>query len=333
MSPIIEAVREDIEFGREVIRLEAAAVAALAALLDERFGRAVDLVLGCEGHVITTGMGKSGIIAQKLSATLASTGTPSFFLHPAEAIHGDLGRVAPKDLVVALSNSGATEEVLRLVPSVKRIGARLIVITGSPETQLARHADCVLQLGALPEACPVGLAPTTSTTAQLALGDALAMAVAKRRKFSREDYALYHPGGELGRSLLRVSELMRGTDAVPPARVGTITKDALVAAGGLGRRPGALPVVAADGKLAGLLTDGDVRRHVLRDAAFIRRPIEEVMTTSPLSVRFDQLAAEAWRMMKEKNFDELPVVDRDGRYLGLLDVQDLLVAGFASEGG
>lgn len=325
-------MREDIEYAKEVLRLEAAAVAALAALLDERFERAVEMVLGCEGHVVTTGMGKSGQIAQKLSATLASTGTPSFFLHPAEAIHGDLGRVAPKDLVIALSNSGATEEVLRLIPSVKQIGARLVAMTASPESALARHADCVLPLGALPEACPVGLAPTTSTTAQLALGDALAMTVAKRRKFSREEYALYHPGGELGRSLLRVSELMRGADAVPPARAGATTRDALVEAGGLGRRPGALPVVGADGKLLGLLTDGDVRRHVLRDPGFIRRPIGEVMTKAPLAVRFDQLAAEAWRMMKQHNFDELPVVDGDGKYVGLLDVQDLLVAGFAAEG-
>jgi arabinose-5-phosphate isomerase len=329
----LSPLREDVEFAREVIRLEAAAVAALERLLDERFSRAVELVLACEGHVVTTGMGKSGLIAQKLSATLASTGTPSFFLHPAEAIHGDLGRVARKDLVIALSNSGATEEVVRLVPSVKRIGAALVAITRSPDSPLAREADCVLPLGALPEACPVGLAPTTSTTAQLALGDALAMAVAKRRNFSREDYALYHPGGELGRSLLRVSELMRGADAVPPARVGATAKDALVAAGGLGRRPGALPVVSADGKLRGLLTDGDVRRHVLRDPGFIQRPIEEVMTKSPLAVRMDQLAAEAWRMMRERNFDELPVVDRDGKYLGLLDVQDLLAAGFAAEGG
>jgi len=326
-------VREDIEFARQVVRLEAAAVAALEALLDERFGRAVDLVLACEGHVVTTGMGKSGLIAQKLSATLASTGTPSFFLHPAEAIHGDLGRVAPKDLVIALSNSGATDEVLRLVPSVKQIGARLVAITGVLDSPLAREADCVLPLGALPEACPVGLAPTTSTTAQLALGDALAMAVAKRRNFSREDYALYHPGGELGRSLLRVVELMRRADLVPAARVGTVTKDALVEAGGLGRRPGALPVVSADGKLAGLLTDGDVRRHVLRDPSFVKKPIEAVMTPKPLTIRADQLAAEAWHMMKERNFDELPVVDHEGRYLGLLDVQDLLDAGFASGRG
>jgi arabinose-5-phosphate isomerase len=326
-------VREDIEFARQVIRLEAAAVAALEALLDERFARAVELVLGCKGHVVATGMGKSGLIAQKVSATLASTGTPSFFLHPAEAIHGDLGRVGPDDLVIALSNSGATDEVLRLVPGAKRLGAKLIAITRSPDSPLARHADCVLPLGAVPEACPVGLAPTTSTTAQLALGDALAMAVAKRRNFSREEYALYHPGGELGRSLLRVSELMRDAKEVAPARVGTVTREALVQAGGLGRRPGALPIVGPDGKLMGLLTDGDVRRHVLKDAGFIGRPIEDVMTRAPAAVRADQLAAEAWRVMKERNFDEMPVVDAEGRYLGLLDVQDLLEAGFTSEGG
>jgi len=323
-------MREDIEYAREVIRLEAEAVAALGRLLDERFGRAVAMVLACEGHVVTTGMGKSGLIAQKLSATLASTGTPSFFLHPTEALHGDLGRVVQNDLVIALSNSGTTE-VRRLIPSVKQIGAKLIAITGNPDSSLARHADCVLPLGDAPEACPVGLAPTTSTTAQLALGDALAMAVAKRRNFTREEYALYHPGGSLGRSLLRVSELMRGADAVPPARTGTSTRDALVGAGGLGRRPGALPVVGADGKLRGLLTDGDVRRHLLRDARFIDRPIDENMTRSPLTVRAGQLAAEAWRLMKEHNFDELPVVDEHGKYLGLLDVQDLLEAGFTSE--
>jgi arabinose-5-phosphate isomerase len=316
------------EFGREVIRLEAAAVAALGPLLGESFHRAVEMVLACRGHVVTTGMGKSGIIAQKVSATLASTGTPSFFLHPAEALHGDLGRVGADDLLVALSNSGSTEEIRRLVPGVKRIGARLLVFTAAADSSLARHADCVLLLPPAPEACPVGLAPTTSTTAQLALGDALAMAVARRRNFTREEYALYHPGGELGRSLLRVRELMSGKDAVPAARLGQTTRDALVAAGGLGRRPGALPVVDKSGVLKGLLTDGDVRRHLLRDASFIDRPIDEAMTRSPVSARGDALAASAWRVMKEHHFDELPVVDEEGRYLGLLDVQDLLKAGF-----
>lgn len=318
----------NVDYGREVVRLEAAAVAALGPLLGESFHRAVEMVLGCEGHVITTGMGKSGIIAQKVSATLASTGTPSFFLHPAEALHGDLGRVGPADLLLALSNSGTTEEIRRLVPGVKRIGARLLVFTAAADSSLARHADCVLLLAPAPEACPVGLAPTTSTTAQLALGDALAMTVAKRRNFTREEYALYHPAGALGRSLLRVRELMSAKDVVPAALLGTTARDALLAAGGRGRRPGALPVVDGKGALRGLLTDGDVRRHVLRDASFLDRPIDEAMTRDPVSTRADALAASAWRIMKEHSFDEMPVVDEKGRYVGLLDVQDLLRAGF-----
>lgn len=318
---------EVIAFGREVLRLEAEAVGAQADLLDVRFARAVDLVLGCAGHVVTTGMGKSGIVAQKISATLASTGTPSFYLHPAEAIHGDLGRVGRRDLVVALSRSGDTEELKRLIPAVKKIGAGLVAVTGDPESALARHADCLLLLPRAPEACPIGLAPTTSTTAQLALGDALAMAVSKRRNFTREDFALYHPGGALGRSLIKVREVMRPRAELPPVAVGAVTRAALVEAGGLGRRPGALVVVDGAQHVAGLLTDGDVRRHVLRDPTFLQRPIEDVMTRAPRTVRGDQLAAEAWHMMNEFNFDELPVVDADGRYLGLLDVQDLLEAG------
>lgn len=318
---------KDIDYGREVLRLEAQAVAAMGELLDERFTRAVAAVLECPGHVIATGMGKSGLIAQKISATLASTGTPSIFLHPAEAMHGDLGRVREEDLVLALSNSGEAEEMRRLIPSLVRIGARIVAMTGNVESTLARHADIVLWTGNLPEACPVQLAPTTSTTAQLAMGDALAMAVAKRRDFSRADYAAYHPGGALGRSLLKVADVLDGTRGAPAAK-GVTVRDALVGAGGLGRRPGALPVVGPNGNLRGILTDGDVRRHLLRDPGFVDRPIEEVMTKSPVFVRPDQLAAEAWHLMRERGFHELPVVDRSGRYIGLLEVRDLLVAGF-----
>jgi arabinose-5-phosphate isomerase len=322
---------DDIAYGRKVVRLEAEALAALEALLDERFGEAVGMVLRCPGQVVTTGMGKSGIIAQKISATLASTGTPSFFLHPAEASHGDLGRLGRRDLLLALSNSGSNDEILRLIPGVKRIGAAMIAITRNPDSPLAQHADCVLTVGAAPEACPVGLAPTTSTTAQLALGDALAMTVAKRREFTREEYALYHPGGELGRTLLKVAELMSDDKAVPPARLGATAREALVAAGGLGRRPGALPVVDGDGTLRGLLTDGDVRRQVLKDPGVMDRPLEEVMTKDPLAIRADQLAAEAWRAMNERKFNQLPVVDGAGRYLGLIDVLDFLQAGFQGD--
>ncbi|MGQ0613597.1 MAG: KpsF/GutQ family sugar-phosphate isomerase [Planctomycetaceae bacterium] len=320
-------LREDIEFARTILRLEAAVLHAQEPLIDESFGRAVELVLACRGHVVATGMGKSGIIAQKLSATLASTGTPSFFLHPAEAIHGDLGRVTGEDLLIAISRSGETEEIRRLIPAVKRMGAPLLALTAGRESDLARHADCVLLLASAPEACPIGLAPTTSTTAQLALGDALAMTVAKRRKFTREEFALYHPGGELGRTLLKVADLMRSARDCPPAVAGQPARQALIQAGGLGRKPGALPVVDSAGVLLGLLTDGDVRRLVLRDPSLLARPIEELMTRNPATVREDHLAAEAWKTMRERNFDELPVVDARGRYAGLLDVQDLLEAG------
>lgn len=324
---------DSIEFGREVLRLEAEAVAAQVELLDARFARAVDLLLGCAGHVVTTGMGKSGIVAQKISATLASTGTPSIYLHPAEAVHGDLGRVGERDVVLALSRSGDTEELKRLIPSVKQFGATIVAITGEPESVLARHADCLLLLARAPEACPIGLAPTTSTTAQLALGDALAMAVAKRRNLTRDQFARYHPGGALGRALIKVADIMRPRADLPPASMGTITRAALIQAGGLGRRPGALVVVDERGQLAGLLTDGDIRRHVLRDPAFLDQPIDQVMTRQPKTVRGDQLAAEAWHTMNSFNFDEMPVVDAQGCYLGLLDVQDLLDAGIITQGG
>jgi len=324
---MMAALHEDIDYGREILRLEAEAVRALGPLLDESFARAVAMVLACRGHVVTTGMGKSGLVAQKISATLASTGTPSIYLHPAEALHGDLGRVGSDDVLLALSRSGETEEVTRLLPAVKRLGAAVVALTSARDSPLARHADCVLVLGDAPEACPIGLAPTTSTTAQLALGDALAMTVAKRRKFTREEFALYHPAGNLGRALIKVSDLMRGADECPAVRVGTPAARALVAAGGLGRRPGALAIVDDGGTLRGILTDGDFRRHVLKDRAAVDLPIERLMTADPTTIRVDQLAAEAWRAMRRRNFDELPVVDGAGRYVGLLDVQDLLEAG------
>jgi len=318
---------DDLGYAREILRLEAEAVRALGPLLDANFARAVEMILACEGQVVTTGMGKSGLVAQKISATLASTGTRSIFLHPAEALHGDLGRVGGDDILLALSRSGETEEVTRLLPAVKRLGARVIALTAGLDSPLASHADCVLRLGDAPEACPIGLAPTTSTTAQLALGDALAMTVAKRRRFTREEFALFHPAGALGRSLIRVADIMRGAGEVPPAREGTPARTALVDAGGLGRRPGAIAVVDATGTLRGIFTDGDLRRHVLRDRDALDLPIERLMTPNPTTVQADRLAAEAWREMRRRSFDELPVVDAAGRYVGLLDVQDLLEAG------
>jgi len=275
----------NIEYGRQVLRLEAESVRAQGELIDSSFSEAVELILRCEGDVVLTGMGKSGLIAQKISATLASTGTRSFFLHPAEAVHGDLGRVTKNDLVLALSNSGAVAEIRRLIPSIKSIGATLVGMTSRKDSTLGRHSDCLLLLPGTPEACPVGLAPTTSTTTQLALGDALAMAVAKRRDFTREEYATYHPGGALGRQLLRVREVMSGKEKAPAAEAGTVTRQALIDADSLGRRSGALPVVDADGKILGLLTDGDVRRHVLLDAGFLGEPMDEVMTHERTQLR------------------------------------------------
>ena len=322
---------DDLEYGREILSLEAEAIRGLRDILDERFAEAVQVIHDCKGQIVLTGMGKSGIIARKISATLASTGTRSIYLHPAEAIHGDLGRVTGDDVVIALSRSGETEEVRRLVPAVKQIGALIIALTSQENSTLAQHADCLLPLGQAPEACPLRLAPTTSTTAQLALGDALAMCVAKRRGFSREKYALYHPGGSLGRALLRVRDLMSGEEHWPAAPSGTTTRTALETSGGTGRRPGALAVVDGNGLLRGIFTDGDLRRHTLKDVAFLDLPIDEVMTADPKRVRDDQLAAEAWLVMKSDGLDELPVVDKDGRYIGLLDVQDLLAAGIAEK--
>ncbi|MCZ6786914.1 MAG: KpsF/GutQ family sugar-phosphate isomerase [Planctomycetota bacterium] len=322
---------DDIEYGREILSLEAEAIRGLRDILDERFAEAVQVIHDCKGQIVLTGMGKSGIIARKISATLASTGTRSIYLHPAEAIHGDLGRVTGDDVVIALSRSGESEEVRRLVPAVKQIGALIIALTSQENSTLAQHADCLLPLGQAPEACPLRLAPTTSTTAQLALGDALAMCVAKRRGFSREKYALYHPGGSLGRALLRVRDLMSGEEHWPAAPSGTTTRTALETSGGTGRRPGALAVVDGNGLLRGIFTDGDLRRHTLKDVAFLDLPIDEVMTADPKRVRDDQLAAEAWLVMKSDGLDELPVVDKDGRYIGLLDVQDLLAAGIAEK--
>jgi arabinose-5-phosphate isomerase len=318
---------QDIEHGRDVLSLESEVISAQKSLLDERFSEAVGLILECGGQVVTTGMGKSGLIAQKISATLASTGTRSIYLHPAEAVHGDLGRLAKEDLLLALSRSGDTDELRRLIPAAKRIGVPIVAMTAEPESVLARHADCLLLTARVPEACPLRLAPTTSTTVQLALGDALAMTVSRRRNFTREEYARYHPGGPLGRALIKVRDLMRRPEEFAAVPAGRTTRETLVESGGLGRRPGALGIVGEEGRLLGLLTDGDVRRGILSDPDFLDRKVEDVMTQHPRTVRADQLAAEAWKTMRRHNFNWLPVVDDAGRYVGLLDIQDLLEGG------
>jgi arabinose-5-phosphate isomerase len=326
-------VSEDVAYGQEVIRAEARALSALVDRLDESFARAAELILNCHGRVVTTGMGKAGLIGQKISATLASTGTPSLPLHPAEAFHGDLGRIVKDDVVLAISNSGETAEIVELVPEVKKIGARIIAITGGGDSSLARHADVVLNLGHIEEACPLGLAPSCSTTAMLALGDALALTVLKRRNFSKEDFARYHPAGDLGRQLLTVEEVMRTGGNFPVVGEETSVEEALRAIARSKDRSGSVAgsvcVVNPRGRLIGIFTDGDLRRHLESEGPdLLKRAITDVMTRGPrLFIRSGRLATEALRIMAENKVDELPVVDEEFHPLGNIDIQDLLEVG------
>ncbi len=316
--------REFVDYGHEVIAAEVKALAGLR--LDESFAQAVEWVLGCKGRVVVTGMGKPGFIAQKISATLASTGTPSLYVHPAEAAHGDLGRIAKDDLVFALSNSGETEEILRLLPSLKRIGARVVAVTGDRVNPLARAAHLTVTIGDISEACPMGLAPTASTAALLALGDALAMTVLKNRPFAREEYALYHPGGKLGRGLMKVSEVMRQGPANPLVREGARLSEAVAVMTETPGRPGATSVIDGAGKLVGIFTDGDLRRLVERGEIDFKSAVSNWMCRNPRTVRPDALVADAARVLRQARIDQVPVVDAGGRPVGLLDVQDLLAA-------
>jgi arabinose-5-phosphate isomerase len=311
----------------EVIRLEARTIANLERLLDARFLAAVERILACKGMLVLTGMGKAGLVGAKISATFASTGTPSHALHPAEALHGDLGRLRQADLLLALSNSGETEEVKALLPRARSIGAGVIVMTGAPESTLGRLADCVLDIGQVDEACPLGLAPTASTSAMLALGDALAMVVLAERGFSREDYARYHPLGSLGRRLMKVREVMRQGEELPLVPSGTAVTQVMLTMSRTKGRPGAALVVAPDGRLAGLFTDGDLRRLVERaGSAGLDSPVDEFMARRPKLAHPDQLLEEAERLLREHHIDQVPVVDDEHRPVGLLDVQDVLTA-------
>jgi len=308
-----------------VIRIEAATIARLEERLDERFSGAVELVLACPGQVVVTGMGKAGLVGQKISATLASTGTPSFFLHPAEALHGDLGRIRTADLVLALSTSGETVEVARLVPVAKRLGTPIVAMTGHPDSTLGSLADCVLDIGVVEEACPLKLAPTASTSAMLALGDALAMVVLAERGFEREDYARYHPAGSLGRALLRVEEVMRKGAELPLVASGTSVADTLLLTSATPGRPGASLVVDGEGRLIGIFTDGDLRRLLEgRRYEKLQAPVDEFMGKAPKTLAPEALAEEAHRLLRENRIDQAPVIDADGRPIGLVDVQDLL---------
>ncbi len=311
---------------RKVLRMEARAIQALVPKIGRPFEEAVGALARCQGRVVVTGMGKPGFIGRKIAATFASTGTPSLFLHPAEALHGDLGMVTEKDVVLAISNSGETEEITRLIAGVKKIGAGLIAMTGERTSTLARSSDVVLEIKIRREACPHNLAPTVSTTAALALGDALALALAERKGFRAERFAFLHPGGNLGKKLLRVEDVMRsGPSHAKVSPKDTVRKAILKITQA---RAGSCSVVGKGGRLVGIFTDGDLRRWLRQNGEdLLSRPVGEVATRKPLTVRENQLAAEALHLLKSRRIDELPVVDGGGRVVGLLDVQDLLKAG------
>lgn len=311
---------------KRVLQIERDAIAALISKIDARFDRACDLIVKSKGRVVVLGMGKPGFIAQKISATLSSTGTASFFLHPGEALHGDLGRVVREDVVVALSNSGRTEEIVKLLPLIKKIGAKLVAMTGDLKSPLARYADVTLDVSVRKEACSMNLAPTASTTAMLAMGDALAVALLERKGFQPKDFAFYHPGGTLGkRLLLRAQDLMRTGRDNPVVRENEKLSQVLVKI--TKSRAGSATVVGKDGRLTGIFTDGDLRRHLKAGEKILDSPLRDVMTKRPVTLPVDALAAEALAIMQGRKIDEIPVVDAKGRPAGLLDVQDLLRAG------
>lgn len=310
---------------RRVLRIEADAVTALSQRLDASFTRAIELILQCHGRIIVSGIGKSGHVARKIAATMASTGTPAYFLHAAEAVHGDLGMLTRDDLLIAISNSGESDELLTVIPLVKRQGGRLIAITGNPCSALAKEADVHLDAGVAEEACPLNLAPTASTTAALALGDALAVALLDARGFGPEDFARSHPAGALGRKLLtHVRDVMRPADEVP-----TVTVDTLIPAALLSITRGGLGMTAAldsDGRLAGILTDGDLRRALEKRGDLRNVCAAETMTRTPRSIGPDRLAVEAVEMMEQFKVNQLLVLDDAGQLLGALNMHDLFKA-------
>ncbi len=315
-----------IKVAKLVIKIERDALTSLLSRIDGKFEKACQLILKSKGRVVLTGMGKPGFIAQKVSATLSSTGTPSLFLHPADALHGDLGRVMKEDVVVAFSNSGHTEEIVKLLPLVRKIGAKLIAFTGNAHSPLAKHSDVVLDVSVKKEACPLNLAPTASTTVMLAMGDALALALLEKKGFKAEDFAFYHPGGNIGKKLLKVGDIMRKGKNNPVVGETMRIKEVLYRI--TSARAGSATVVDKKGRLKGIFTDGDLRRHLEKGEKVLESAVGRVMTKNPVAILQDKLAAEALEILRSKKIDEIPVVDKKRRPVGLLDVQDLLKAGF-----
>ncbi len=315
-----------IKTAKKVLEIEAEAIKALKTQVNAGFKRALDMIQKTKGRVVVCGMGKTGIIAQKFSATLASTGTPSLFLHLAEAVHGDLGRVTSDDTVIIISNSGQNEEIRQLMPLLKKLGSAIISLTGNKHSVLAQYSDVVLYVGVAKEACPLGLAPTASTTATLAMSDALAVCLLEAKGIKEQDFAFYHPGGTLGRRLLlKVEDIMRKGSSHAIINQNSKISEVLVKI--TKARAGSASVINDKGRLTGIFTDGDLRRHLETDSDLSSRKVVEVMTKNPTTIEPQALAAEALRILKEKKIDELPVIDKNKRPVGLVDVQDLLKAG------
>lgn len=318
-----------LKHAQDVLRMEAEAILELVPRVDANFAAAVSLILECPGRTVITGMGKSGIIGRKMAATFASTGTPSFYLHPAEGIHGDLGMVTADDVVIALSNSGETGEILNILPSLRRIGAKIIAMVGNANSTLAKNSDVVLDVGVEKEACPLGLAPTSSTTAALAYGDAIALALLQKRNFTASQFAVFHPGGSLGRKLLlTVSNIMHKGEENPLVSAETTVQEALFVITDKGL--GAVSVVDEDGKMLGVLTDGDIRRGLSKGVDFLQRSVADLMTKAPKYITADKLAAQALHLMESnqpKPITVLPVLDENKVVIGLLHMTDLVRQG------
>jgi arabinose-5-phosphate isomerase len=316
----------NLDYAKQVIRSEAEALRSVESVVGDEFARAAEMIYKCRGSVIVSGIGKAGLIGQKISATLASTGTPSHFLHPAEAVHGDLGRLRKDDTALVLSYGGETDEVIRLINLVKQLEIRLIAITGDRDSTLSRHSDVVLCMGKLNEACPLGIAPSVSTTCMLAIGDALAFTVSKARNFGVEEFARFHPAGALGTRLLTVEQsmILKKGEKLPIAEVNDSVAQTLRKTSDV-KRHGAVMVVNEDGALAGVITDADLRRLITsRGAAALELKVGEVMTKDCKKIRADALAAEATAIFHKYRIDELPVVDADNKPIGMIDVQDIV---------
>jgi arabinose-5-phosphate isomerase len=318
---VSETVAPDFALARKVLQTEAAAILALVDRLDDRFDRAIRLLIDCRGRVIVTGMGKSGIICRKIAATFSSTGTPAFFLHPAEAIHGDLGVLQADDVIVALSYSGETDELLGLIETIKRLGARLIAITGDPQSTLSKAADVALDCHVSKEACPLNLVPTASTTAALALGDALAMTLLVAKGFKQENFANLHPGGKLGKRLMRAEQLMHSGDQAPVVRAGDEMREVIYEISR--KKLGMSCVVDAAGRLVGIITDGDLRRHMADTADLLAQRAEVVMSRNPVTIPPDTLAVEVLNTLERRKITSVVVVNGEQQVLGVVHLHDL----------